>query len=234
MGFPQNPASPPHFYPQALQLKLYQAFIFSIPILFSIILFLLFYLFYLKRRTSTAIPSSQLPPQTLVTLNQDSSFVPLPREVGLKGDLKDKLPIVLFDEDLRAKDSQCSVCLKEFEMKEELHQLPSCKHVFHIDCIHHWLHSNSTCPLCRSLVIPHPTTKHEQIREQEAIVDHHQVRSLSSTTNFTGSDEQNTIQIGHQGSISSLRESPAGRMGDELGCPDRESVVLHIQTHTSS
>ncbi|XP_057966796.1 E3 ubiquitin-protein ligase ATL59-like isoform X2 [Malania oleifera] len=157
-----------------------------------------------------------------------------PREVGLKGDLKDKLPIVLFDEDLRAKDSQCSVCLKEFEMKEELHQLPSCKHVFHIDCIHHWLHSNSTCPLCRSLVIPHPTTKHEQIREQEAIVDHHQVRSLSSTTNFTGSDEQNTIQIGHQGSISSLRESPAGRMGDELGCPDRESVVLHIQTHTSS
>lgn len=42
-----------HLYPQALQLKLYQAFIFSIPILFSIILFLLFYLFYLKRRAST-------------------------------------------------------------------------------------------------------------------------------------------------------------------------------------
>ena len=52
MGLPQAPA-PPHLYPQQLQLKLYQAFIFSIPILFSIILFLLFYLFYLKRRASS-------------------------------------------------------------------------------------------------------------------------------------------------------------------------------------
>ncbi|MCD7450909.1 putative E3 ubiquitin-protein ligase rha4a [Datura stramonium] len=51
MGISESP-SPPHLYPQALQLKLYQAFIFSIPILFSIILFLLFYLFYLKRRAS--------------------------------------------------------------------------------------------------------------------------------------------------------------------------------------
>ena len=51
MGVPQTP-NPPHLSP-ALQLKLYQAFIFSIPILFSIILLLLFYLFYLKRRAST-------------------------------------------------------------------------------------------------------------------------------------------------------------------------------------
>lgn len=47
---------PPHMYPEELQLKLYQAFIFSIPILFSIILFLLFYLFYLKRRASSFSP----------------------------------------------------------------------------------------------------------------------------------------------------------------------------------
>ena len=51
---------PPHLYPQELQLKLYQAFIFSIPILFSIILFLLFYLFYLKRRASSLSSSSSL------------------------------------------------------------------------------------------------------------------------------------------------------------------------------
>jgi E3 ubiquitin-protein ligase ATL7/58/59 len=60
MGIPQAPA-PPHLYPQQLQLKLYQAFIFSIPILFSIILFLLFYLFYLKRRT----PSLSSPPRVI-------------------------------------------------------------------------------------------------------------------------------------------------------------------------
>ncbi|KAA8515986.1 hypothetical protein F0562_019165 [Nyssa sinensis] len=149
MGLPQTP-SPPHLYPQALQLKLYQAFIFSIPILFSIILFLLFYLFYLKRRASNF---STPPPILPTTLNQTTPFVLLTCEKELKeGQVKDKLPTVLFDEDLKARNSQCCVCLGEFEMKEELHQVPSCKHLFHGDCIHHWLQSNSTCPLCRCSV----------------------------------------------------------------------------------
>ncbi|KAF8033399.1 hypothetical protein BT93_D2109 [Corymbia citriodora subsp. variegata] len=150
MGLPQSPSSPPHLYPQALQLKLYQAFIFSIPILFSIILFLLFYLFYLKKRAS-ALSS---PPPALPVSSRAPPYVSSPCQVGWKGELKDNLPVVLFDEELGAKDSQCCVCLGEFEMKEELLQVPSCKHVFHIDCIHHWLHANSTCPLCRCSVVP--------------------------------------------------------------------------------
>lgn len=47
---------------------------------------------------------------------------------------------------------RCCVCLGEFEIKEELLQVISCKHVFHINCIRHWLQSHSTCPLCRTLV----------------------------------------------------------------------------------
>ncbi|KAG8661969.1 probable E3 ubiquitin-protein ligase RHA4A isoform X2 [Manihot esculenta] len=152
MGYTPT-ATTPHLYPQALQVKLYQAFIFSIPILFSIILFLLFYLFYLKRRaTSLSSPTQILP----TTANQSTQSV---LSIGLNKEIKDKLPIVLFDEELRTRESQCCVCLGEFEIKEELLQLPTCKHVFHIECIHHWLHSNSTCPLCRSFVIP--TTKLE-------------------------------------------------------------------------
>lgn len=58
---PPHDHSPPHQYPQEIQLKLYQAFIFSIPILFSIILFLLFYLFYLKRRANSNPPPPLLP-----------------------------------------------------------------------------------------------------------------------------------------------------------------------------
>lgn len=53
--------------------------------------------------------------------------------------------------------NRCCVCLGEFELKEELVQIPYCKHVFHLECIHHWLQSNSTCPLCRCSIIP--TTK---------------------------------------------------------------------------
>ncbi|KAK4771436.1 hypothetical protein SAY87_031968 [Trapa incisa] len=149
MGLPDPTPSSPHLYSQALQLKLYQAFIFSIPILFSIILFLLFYLFYLKRRSNTN-PSLSSQPAVARISRRATPYLPQPcRVMGLKGDLKNMLPIVLFDEELGRKDSQCCVCLGEFELKEELLQVPSCKHVFHVDCIHHWLHSNSTCPLCR-------------------------------------------------------------------------------------
>ncbi|KAF9619993.1 hypothetical protein IFM89_010609 [Coptis chinensis] len=47
---------------------------------------------------------------------------------------------------------RCCVCLGDFELKEQLHQIPSCKHLFHIDCIHHWLKANFTRPLCRCYI----------------------------------------------------------------------------------
>lgn len=164
MGMPETTASPPHLYPQTLQLKLYQAFIFSIPILFSIILFLLFYLFYLKRRISNA--SSPSPP-TLPTrsTNHPSLHTPM-SEGGLKGVIqKVRLPVIVFGEDPEMKESQCCccICLGEFEEKEELQQLPACTHIFHTQCITHWLRSNSTCPMCRSPVTttaPNITTNH--------------------------------------------------------------------------
>ncbi|KAK4365509.1 hypothetical protein RND71_016867 [Anisodus tanguticus] len=146
MGIPEPP-SPPHLYPQALQLKLYQAFIFSIPILFSIILFLLFYLFYLKRRASIGSNSPA------ATLPRSSTQAIIHGDVDIKRMLKNKLPVILFDEDSMMRDSQCCVCLGEFDIKEELHQLPSCKHIFHVECIRHWLRSNFSCPLCRRHVI---------------------------------------------------------------------------------
>ncbi|KAJ0263389.1 E3 ubiquitin-protein ligase RHA4A [Hirschfeldia incana] len=147
---PQSPISP-HLYPQAIQLKLYQAFIFSIPILFSIILFLLFYLFYLKRRAS----SLSSPPMVLPVSSTDlpSPHLPSVCLLDVKVELKEKLHIVLFSEELGTIDSLCCVCLGEFELKEELVEMPSCKHIFHLDCIHLWLYSHTTCPLCRSSVL---------------------------------------------------------------------------------
>ncbi|KAK7358501.1 hypothetical protein VNO77_00430 [Canavalia gladiata] len=155
MAVPQTPPSSPHLYPQELQLKLYQAFIFSIPILFSIILVLLFYLFYLKRRASSL--SSSPPLHILPTTANPQTTYPYPSSpcrLDLTVQFLDKLPRILFDEDLRTGDSVCCVCLGEFEVKEEVLQIPQCKHVFHINCIRNWLQSHSTCPLCRCSIIP--------------------------------------------------------------------------------
>lgn len=79
MDVPQTPTPSPHLYPQELQLKLYQAFIFSIPILFSIILVLLFYLFYLKKRASSL---SNPPLHMLATTANPQTTYPYPSQVS--------------------------------------------------------------------------------------------------------------------------------------------------------
>jgi hypothetical protein len=48
---------------------------------------------------------------------------------------------------------ECSVCLSEFQENERCTLLPRCKHSFHTRCIGTWFLSNSTCPLCRTIVI---------------------------------------------------------------------------------
>lgn len=55
------------------------------------------------------------------------------------------------------KDSlECAVCLNEFEDDETLRLIPKCDHVFHPDCIDHWLISHSTCPVCRANLVSKP------------------------------------------------------------------------------
>ncbi|KAL7104705.1 hypothetical protein ACP275_07G000800 [Erythranthe tilingii] len=174
--------SPPHQYPQEIQLKLYQAFIFSIPILFSIILFLLFYLFYLKRRSSSSpslLPRTSInnyPTTTIIsTNNSDAEY--------MKNEQKNKLCTVLFDEYMKTRDSSCCVCLGEFEVKEELLQVGTCNHIFHIDCIRHWLHNNSTCPLCRSPVFLSPNFTSKSHHHLSPNLIHHTLTTTLIITN---------------------------------------------------
>lgn len=51
---------------------------------------------------------------------------------------------------------ECAVCLNEFEDDETLRLLPKCSHVFHTDCIDAWLASHTTCPVCRTNLVPIP------------------------------------------------------------------------------
>nr|XP_017245558.1 PREDICTED: uncharacterized protein LOC108217230 [Daucus carota subsp. sativus] len=43
----------------------------------------------------------------------------------------------------------CSVCLEDLSSGMEFEKLP-CSHVFHSNCIDHWLKRNRTCPNCRT------------------------------------------------------------------------------------
>ncbi|KAL8216613.1 hypothetical protein R6Q57_023450 [Mikania cordata] len=211
-----------HLYSQALQMKLYQAFIFSIPILFSIILFLLFYLFYLKRsfsrNNSSSSSSLSINPRNLRT--QNSSTLSQDSETGSKVNLEEKLSVILFHQDLYSKDSMCCVCLGEFEMNEKLHQIPSCQHMFHGDCIRNWLHSNTTCPLCRCSVIN--TSKG---RDNEPPMIPEPATMINLNLNSQGVPLEHSVVI-FEGSSSSS-------MDNKLPHPNEEFVVVNVQIHES-
>lgn len=128
-------------------LKVYQAFIFSIPIFFTFVLLFSFYLFYLRRcrRLRSDRSSSHLQLQ-LPTLSTNHISRP---EQGLKKELREMLPVIVFMESFSVRETQCSVCLGDYQAEDRLQQIPACGHTFHMDCIDHWLATRTTCPLCR-------------------------------------------------------------------------------------
>ncbi|KAG8378943.1 hypothetical protein BUALT_Bualt07G0037100 [Buddleja alternifolia] len=72
---------------------------------------------------------------------------------GLDQALIDALPIFYYKEIMGLKEPfDCASCQCEFSDCDKLKFLPNCAHAFHIHCIETWLLSNSTCPLCRSLI----------------------------------------------------------------------------------
>jgi hypothetical protein len=48
----------------------------------------------------------------------------------------------------------CSVCLEDLAGGEMVRRLPACEHLFHVECIDMWLHSHTTCPVCRCDLSP--------------------------------------------------------------------------------
>ncbi|KAG5415924.1 hypothetical protein IGI04_003491 [Brassica rapa subsp. trilocularis] len=81
-----------------------------------------------------------------------------PSHTGLDPAVVKTLPVFTFSDATHKDQTECAVCLSEFEEGESGRVLPGCKHAFHVACIDMWFHSHSTCPLCRSLVEPPATT----------------------------------------------------------------------------
>lgn len=60
------------------------------------------------------------------------------------------LPSVGVSRDQVEKNLQCSVCMEDFKLEEQVKQVP-CGHLYHRDCIVPWLEMHGSCPICRKL-----------------------------------------------------------------------------------
>ncbi|KAH7277319.1 hypothetical protein KP509_39G045300 [Ceratopteris richardii] len=65
-------------------------------------------------------------------------------------------------------DTDCHVCLQEFQKGQEVILLPFCRHLFHRACLDPWLdQEHFTCPVCRTSLVPVEVRMRQQEREQE-------------------------------------------------------------------
>ena len=57
--------------------------------------------------------------------------------------------VVVYEDGMfeAVEDAKCVVCLSDYELGDELRKL-HCNHMFHVDCVDHWLQRKPTCPLC--------------------------------------------------------------------------------------
>ncbi|XP_022631567.1 RING-H2 finger protein ATL14-like [Vigna radiata var. radiata] len=60
--------------------------------------------------------------------------------------------IVCFQNQPFLSGSECAICLEELKNGEECVVFSVCGHIFHFDCIKHWLEEKPTCPNCRHCV----------------------------------------------------------------------------------
>ena len=70
---------------------------------------------------------------------------------GLNQEIIDNLPIVKFTNRLKQQQERCTICISDFEVGEELKQLP-CRHIYHLECVDSWLKQENKCPVCKGEV----------------------------------------------------------------------------------
>ena len=84
--------------------------------------------------------TSELLSDILSTLNNDSQ----PEEKTIK--IK---PIKYSEIDKKYSQTECAICLQEFENDNEVYQL-ECHHIYHKSCLDQWFSRQNSCPLCKN------------------------------------------------------------------------------------
>jgi len=104
--------------------------------------------------------SSELSYDTLLRIGERLGNVKEERWSLKSQEYIEKLPIVTFlrqsskdeeEDDRESSSSKCLVCQHTYEVEDCLRKLP-CNHLFHRDCIDHWLSTKDFCPYCRQSI----------------------------------------------------------------------------------
>ena len=94
---------------------------------------------------------------------------------GLKKSALRKIPVAAYGSSSGIKiiDTDCTICLGEFEEGDKVRVLPKCSHGFHVRCIDPWLVSHSSCPTCRRSLLEQPASSDAAAAEAAVGIRHH-------------------------------------------------------------
>lgn len=82
--------------------------------------------------------------------------------VGVDPALRNRIPQITFSSAssssgtatvLPRHQDLCVICLSEFVDGDTISTIPGCMHVFHAQCLNHYMDSFSTCPCCRTTIV---------------------------------------------------------------------------------
>lgn len=89
--------------------------------------------------------------------NEDDYGDDIPRGCT-KAQIKQHTQNIPFAQLTNTLDQQsCTICMEPFDSDTQVQKL-HCNHIYHIDCLSHWLTIRKTCPLCLSNVLERPPT----------------------------------------------------------------------------
>ncbi|KAF0935444.1 hypothetical protein E2562_032693 [Oryza meyeriana var. granulata] len=140
-----------------------------------------------------------------------------------------------------ADSSECAVCISEFQEEERVRLLPSCLHVFHVDCIDTWLQGNANCPLCRAAIATNNSQlPFDQLQRPEEVViqvitgaDEEGAQAQQQEANTVASDPPGDATANQQVSSKKRKNQNAWHVsiskGDECIAVRRDKDVLPLR-----
>jgi hypothetical protein len=71
-----------------------------------------------------------------------------PQQQPAPKEITSKFPINKVDNIDNLNYRQCSICLEDYQVGDDIKQLP-CNHYFHVSCLENWFNVGNFCPICK-------------------------------------------------------------------------------------